>query len=226
MTRVGTAAQWAAINPTLSANETGTESDTGLSKVGNGSTAWNSLLYYTDRDDGAIGPSEMGYNGWAFDPEDIFQGGGANGTLLMIAIKPIRPTITNLHMVLYGAGGSLTAGANWAGLYSKTGVRLGLTTDRTTQFGGATGLLTMPLTSPVTVVPGEIYYLGYLSNGSGAVPTFCVSVGSSFGAVPIIPVNGGPYRHAYDASHAAITTLPTTAGPSFGVGSHFWGAFS
>ena len=43
--RRGTAAQWTSTNPTLGAGEPGYETDTGRFKIGNGSTAWNSLAY-------------------------------------------------------------------------------------------------------------------------------------------------------------------------------------
>lgn len=43
--RRGTAAQWTSVNPTLAAGEIGVETDTQKFKVGNGSTAWNSLGY-------------------------------------------------------------------------------------------------------------------------------------------------------------------------------------
>lgn len=43
--RRGTAAQWTSANPTLASGEFGYESDTGKFKIGNGSTAWNSLGY-------------------------------------------------------------------------------------------------------------------------------------------------------------------------------------
>lgn len=43
--RRGTAAQWTAANPTLLSGEMGFETDTGLWKVGDGATAWNSLSY-------------------------------------------------------------------------------------------------------------------------------------------------------------------------------------
>jgi hypothetical protein len=43
--RRGTAAQWTSANPTLSAGEQGFETDTGKVKIGDGSTAWNSLAY-------------------------------------------------------------------------------------------------------------------------------------------------------------------------------------
>jgi hypothetical protein len=43
--RRGTASQWTSANPTLASGEWGFETDTGKVKIGNGSTAWNSLGY-------------------------------------------------------------------------------------------------------------------------------------------------------------------------------------
>jgi hypothetical protein len=43
--RRGTASQWTSANPTLASGEQGFETDTLKLKIGNGSTAWNSLAY-------------------------------------------------------------------------------------------------------------------------------------------------------------------------------------
>lgn len=43
--RRGTASQWTSANPTLASGEWGYETDTGKVKIGNGSSAWNSLGY-------------------------------------------------------------------------------------------------------------------------------------------------------------------------------------
>lgn len=45
--RRDTAANWTSANPTLAQGEPGVETDTGKIKVGDGSTAWASLSYYT-----------------------------------------------------------------------------------------------------------------------------------------------------------------------------------
>jgi hypothetical protein len=50
--RRGTASEWTSTNPTLASGEQGYETDTGKMKIGNGSTAWNSLSYAIT---GAIG---------------------------------------------------------------------------------------------------------------------------------------------------------------------------
>lgn len=52
--RRGTAAEWTSANPTLASGEMGIETDTSRFKVGNGSTAWNSLSY-----GGIQGPTGM-----------------------------------------------------------------------------------------------------------------------------------------------------------------------
>ena len=46
-TRRGTAATWTSINPVLDAGEFGYESNTTKFKIGDGTTAWNSLSYAT-----------------------------------------------------------------------------------------------------------------------------------------------------------------------------------
>lgn len=43
--RRGTTLQWASANPVLSLGEFGYESDTTRFKIGDGTTAWNSLSY-------------------------------------------------------------------------------------------------------------------------------------------------------------------------------------
>ena len=45
--RRGTAAAWTSANPTLASGEPGYETDTAKIKIGDGSTAWNSLAYFT-----------------------------------------------------------------------------------------------------------------------------------------------------------------------------------
>lgn len=42
----GTAARWTQLNPVLKSGEPGVELDTGLFKIGDGSTEWNDLEYY------------------------------------------------------------------------------------------------------------------------------------------------------------------------------------
>ncbi len=56
-----TAVVWAADNPTLASGQVGLETDTLRTKVGDGSTAWNSLAY-SPPDGATSGGSEIGYD--------------------------------------------------------------------------------------------------------------------------------------------------------------------
>lgn len=44
--RIDTSSNWTTVNPTLKKGEVGLEENTGLYKVGDGSTAWTSLDYF------------------------------------------------------------------------------------------------------------------------------------------------------------------------------------
>lgn len=52
--RRGTASQWTSTNPVLAAGELGFESDTNKLKIGNGSSAWNSLSYVASGTAGTV----------------------------------------------------------------------------------------------------------------------------------------------------------------------------
>ena len=51
--RRGTAAEWTSANPVLAHGEMGVETDTLKVKIGNGSTVWVSLPYFTQGATGA-----------------------------------------------------------------------------------------------------------------------------------------------------------------------------
>ena len=56
--RRGTAAQWTSANPVLADGEIGVETDTLRAKIGNGSTAWASLTYFT-LENGSVGTTKL-----------------------------------------------------------------------------------------------------------------------------------------------------------------------
>jgi len=58
--RRGTAAGWTAANSILAAGELAVESDTNKMKIGNGSTAWNSLSYIPAIDSSSV-TTALGY---------------------------------------------------------------------------------------------------------------------------------------------------------------------
>lgn len=91
--RADTAANWASVNPTLLNNEFAFETDTKKLKVGNGSTAWNSLAYFPSIVTGGtvLGNLEIGTTGTL-----TFEGSTADGfeTTLAVTDPTADRTIT------------------------------------------------------------------------------------------------------------------------------------
>jgi hypothetical protein len=82
------AATWTSVNPTLASGEIGLETDTKKLKVGDGTTAWTSLVYYT-----------LGVAGYAPLASPVFTGAvNASGTL-EIAGTAITATAAELNYV-------------------------------------------------------------------------------------------------------------------------------
>lgn len=82
--RRDTAAAWSAVNPTLATGEMGLETDTNQFKIGNGSTAWNSLPY-----GGIVGPT--GATGPTGLPGDKYS--TVSSTSLTIGLGPQTFTV-------------------------------------------------------------------------------------------------------------------------------------
>jgi hypothetical protein len=83
--RRGTASQWTSANPTLASGEFGYETDTGKAKIGNGSTAWNSLAYAITGTDGDITGVTAGTG---------ISGGGTSGTVTVSIDTAVTADLT------------------------------------------------------------------------------------------------------------------------------------
>lgn len=128
---------------------------------------------------------QYGYLGYTYDPA-ITSGGaalGASGTITLCKIPwPVTRAITNIVVCLI-AGGTLTAGQNFAGIIDSTGARQGVTADQSSVWNAAgTAPKVMAVSGgPVTVAgagPGGFIYVSLLWNGSVS-PQFYKSVANA-----------------------------------------------
>jgi len=170
-----------------------------------------------------------GLLGWAYDPLNASQNTASgvtftSGTLyLMKMMIPVSGPVTNIFTILAASGTGLTTGQNLVGLYSAGGALLGQAADQTTAWQGATGVQTMPLTSPVNVVRG-FHYVGLLSVGT-TLPGF--SRNSIIGGAGLtVGLTSGNYRQI--AGPTGQTSLPSSVTMSSGSASSWviWCAVS
>lgn len=120
------------------------------------------------------GPSDAGLFGWAYDPSISAAASNSPAAGLVVAtrIKISACTISNIWVGINSAGGTLTAGQNFAGLYNSSGATLlSATADQTTPWTSTSfAALSMPLLAPQAVSAGFVY-VALFSNGT-TIPKF------------------------------------------------------
>lgn len=227
--RAGTVAQWAAENPVLGDREFAIETDTGITRVGDGFSAYGKLaasptFKLVGQRDTWDAP-DHGYIAWAFDPALAVNGVilGTAGTVSVVRLHvPVAATVTNV--VLFGttAGGTLTASQCMAGLY-QGGNLIGTTASQATNWQTA-GLYTMPLTGgPFQVNAGDVY-VAFFANGT-TLPSFATAGGATGYAI----INAGIAATASrfgTADTGRTTTLASSLGTIAAAVTAYWAALS
>ena len=175
---------------------------------------------------------QYGYLGWTYDPA-MGSGGAllptAGGVTLCKIPWPLTQSVTNIVAVVVAGGSSLTAGQCFAGLYSSSGTRLGVTADQASAWGAAgTVPKTMAISGgPITVAgggPAGFIYAGFMWNGTTA-PQFLKASNNTAQSI-----NGAlaaaSLRTAVNGS--GNTSLPSslTLSSSTAAGNLFWAALS
>lgn len=142
--RRGTAAQWTSANPTLAAGEWGFETDTNKGKIGNGSTAWNSLAYVL-----GVGDIDGVTAGTGLS------GGGTSGTVTISLSTPVSVANGGTGITSFGTGV-----ATWLGTPSSANLAAAVTDETgsgalvfgtSPTISGATltnAVITQPLVTP------------------------------------------------------------------------------
>lgn len=108
---------------------------------------------------------DHGLQAWTFDPANA-TGSLAlatGGTVYVVALKVNPRVVTNIVVGVQTAGGTLTSGQCFAGLY-QNGALLGSTADQSAVWN-STGVKTMALANPVTPL-GGLVYAAFVFNGT------------------------------------------------------------
>jgi hypothetical protein len=157
-----------------------------------------------------VTPQNAGVVAWTMDPLGVAGNTGAlnPGIIFLIAFWTGQAeTFAAIAYNVSTAGGTLTSGENFAGIYSvgaTTATRVAVTPDQTTNFG-STGVKTPNFTaSYIGSAPG-MYYAAFLCNGTTGVT---LTGGSTAAALSNVNTSGGGMRLATYGT--GQTTLPGT----------------
>ena len=183
--RRDTAANWTANNPTLAAGELGLETDTAKFKMGNGSTAWNSLSYaYTAGAQGTTGTT------------------GSQGTTGIQGTTGLQGTTgaqgTTGTQGITGTQG-LTGTQGTQGLQGTTG-----------NVGGGISGFNAQTGTTYTLVSGDVNKLVTASNASAITITVPISTFSANDVINVQQIGAGQVTFAA-ASGAVITSNGATS---------------
>ena len=183
--RHDTAANWTSNNPTLAAGEIGLETDTAKFKMGDGTTAWNSLAYaYTAGVAGATGPT--GPAG-ATGPTGVV---GATGVTGPTGVGSTGPTGVTGATGATGAGGVEAVNAQVGTTYTFV---LTDKDDLVTASNASAQTYTIPLNSSVAFPTGSLVNLIQIGAGQVTVVGAGGVTVASTGATSTTPKSRAQY---------------------------------
>ena len=199
--RRGSAAQWTAANTLLAQGELGLETDTGKLKIGDGSTVWTSLAYYTAGS--AAVTSVNGYTGTVVLTASDISG---LGTIASQAASNVTITggsitgITDLAVADGGTGASTASGA-------RTNLGLVIGTDVLAPNGSAASLTSFPTLNQNTT--------GTASNVTGTVAIANGGTGATTAGAALTAL--GAYAASNPSGYTSNTgTVTSVAALTFG----------
>jgi hypothetical protein len=215
--RRGTAAQWTSANPVLASGEQGFETDTLKLKIGNGSTAWNSLAYVAT---GATGTVTSVVAGTGLSGGTITSTGtiAIDSTVATLTgtqaltnktINGSSNTITNVSLTS-GVTGTLPVANGGTGITSLgSGVATFLGTPSSANLAAA---LTDETGTGVAVFNDSPTILNPVITQPQATPTF------SANAYTLVAGDAGDILLASNGATAGTINIPTDATTNFAIG--------
>lgn len=161
-------------------------------------------VHYIRNAEGGWEPSDNGLLGANGDPA-LFSSTLklVSGQIYVAMVWCPSGTVTNLWMYATTGGSGLTAGENFAGLYSLTGNQLAVTADQSTAWLANQGIQ-MPLVTPYVNQSSQNLYVAILSNGT-TPPTLIRGSGTQ-------AANIGNPANFRSASAGTAATLPSSLG--------------
>jgi hypothetical protein len=211
----GTAAEWTAANPVLGKGELGHETDTGVFKVGDGSTAWASLLStnQASREDPVA--AGLGYINWTWNPAIGGSATALTSQRIDVAAIYLPPnvSVSNIYLNVIVAGTSTAPTGFFVGLASATKMLAQSANLAASASLTATGAKAFALsgsyTTSLTDSANGLYYVVLLQNGAfgGTNVTFHRGNASTSGFALSYPIFGnvGTSQTALPANGAAVT---------------------
>lgn len=168
-------------------------------------------------------PADNGHLAWSFDPGVMGAGGTlapTAGRLEFVAVKLAAPaTVTSIVMYVTVAGATLTAGRNFAALFSPAGALIGQTADQSTAWTSTT-TKTMALAGGPYALAAGTYRVGFWYTGTTA-PTFLRA--SAFGSPQLANLGlSSPNLRVGFADTGLTTTAPATMGTQTGDSTAWW----
>ena len=225
-----TAAEFTSVNPVLHKDEIGREEDTGLIKIGDGSTAWVSLPYSAALPDLSNVP---GYPNWRVKGANViraingfpFPASISNTSLVAANYQTFSPidlpdSITidqwGIYLATQGVGGTqqatLALYARDANMAPTGNPILGLDTAAPVinLITSSTGLVMVNLSSHITIPPGG-YYLSVIASSTGQ--TSFANIGFVTSTDPRLGGGAGANESIGGLAWGALSPTPSTAPP-------------
>ncbi|MEU6449589.1 hypothetical protein [Streptomyces sp. NPDC046979] len=155
------------------------------------------------------GPADQGLKAWSFDPSVAgFSSAPVGGSVYLIRLKLRKAaTISKVVLMTVAAGSGLTANQNYAGLYTSSGTRVGVTANQSSAWTTANNTLSMSLTSSYSAAAGD-YYVAFVANGSARPGFVCATDLGATRTPGNANLSSGGYRYCIGAT--GQTSLPSS----------------
>lgn len=196
--RRGSAAQWTAANTLLAQGELGLETDTGKLKIGDGSTVWTSLAYYTAGS--AAVTSVNGFTGTVVLTASDISGLGTIATQAANNVSITGGSITGITDLAVADGGTGASTASGA----RTNLGLVIGTDVLAPNGSAASLTSFPTLNQNTT--------GTASNVTGTVAVANGGTGATTaaGALSNLGAYAASNPSGYTSNTGTVTSVALT----------------